>query len=1513
MRFIKNKKLTGLSLLSKRKNFIIFSLFLSVFLFSYHTAHAFEIPTIEEAAVGVVSWAVNLYIYVVGAFLTAVLIPILIGITQFNEFINNPVVEIGWSLTRDVANMMFIVVLLIIAFSTMLRIQTYHYKQSLVKLIIMAVLINFSKLISGVIIDFFQVLMLTFVRGFQGALGGNVIQAFRIYDMLALAEGTGAAQGQDLNTLAIIAGLALAAAGLTVVVFTVMIMILVLLYRIIMIWLLVVLSPLAYFAYTIRPAYWSQWWSEFFQQLTTGPVIAFFLWLELKVAQDIGTGTLLKGALIQSGDTTGSTVNPFASGFAVPDVFINYLTMVALMIGGLVVSQKMASQAGGAVGNAAAKIRRFGTKAALGLAGGLTGAWAAKKLAQGLGNKTLNTMARSKKLKGALGHVGTSRLAALIPGARGLAQKSAVALDKRSKQVKAMYGGFLNALPDKTKKKIANRTKTPVFGGDRGRMMDMLRTENPELIDISKKGGEKRLRNTLKGMKYEDFTKLKPKQIKKLSGNIKDAGIYDSAKSFIDDIEKGDFGDGMKEYLQEVPVAERSIRLGFGEKVPLTPGQAAYLGAKSAQTSAPAAAAPEGGRARLAEDGEVEAELAKPESERNFGEGNMSVRALATGESNVMGVDFKDLGLDYLKDAKGRPEGVKGYTVRDKKQIAEIAEKMVGTDEEPGILDQEIAKEQAKEKPNEQRIKQLQEAKLRFARVVADPENQTEFDSLAMVNSGAVGFKGKDINRTIREEELHSMLGSTDMSEEEEEKLVDYTLQKSIDHGLNKTSDVAAMAEAIKTAGPGADRYKAVDEIISKLREDKEKYGSDRGPSKVYTAALQSMNEDADTLDNLYKQTGKPKYKKWADDTRARAEAGNIDEAIKYYQEAIDSGQADDRDKRILTGLKQEKKRRQRVLEADVSAESPLENFTDVAVAMKKSGQFDEKTLERNLADTLVKGEDGHALENLKIMVDGALRVNAEEKKYAKENNETAEIERLDKERIKLENMKNLISQEQKQRSAKPPGKLENATDVYQAMAEDDFQTGLRDDYQRKKKLFGEKIIKTPAPDAKQVALKSLATGDTGAAREVIQKAIVDNDRAIKMAQDKKEKQRLIAKGNKLKQMDEVLAKEQIHKEKVLGLDVEAKAGVKPKFDEAIKRVLSKDFKANAVPHPERVRKGGIMIPKESMPNINKLALQAMKPGAAGEEARNKLQQQIKLQIEKEKQVSQATKDKPALEKSQKRVAELNSLLEAVKKGPGAKGRGSSALVNNLGKLQDQKLLQVSPREMSNIEAAITKAITSNKASDVDGVLNYVNKAIQSQTQDKEINIKAGASPQEIKEIESKINKLKSIKTGLEKEKSVRQDLETKRQKAEVSKERKEQQRVLRQAREKELRQTASRKSDLGGSKVSSDSQTGTDISAVSGQLAEIAEALKNQHSELSAQTSLLQEMVGAAGAAQTPLSKSIIESAVKKNINKISGQIQDLKLAGSAGKGLSATQAHLLKTLNKSLRGVKKTLSSQN
>lgn len=367
----------------------------------------------------------GLWVSFLGSLLTAIFIPILIGIAQFNQFLNIPIVSTGWALARDVANMFFIVVLLIIAFSTILRIESYHYKRALSKLLIMAVLVNFSKLIAGFLIDFAQVIMLTFVNAFKGAAAGNFAHAFKLYDLLAFASGVDPLTGSAIKIEARDALLAyiLSVVMIFIASAIILIFILVLLYRIIMLWILIILSPLAYLSYAISPRYWSQWWGEFFKHLVSGPVIAFFLWLVLMTVQTTDNNKGFIPLDVQSGEVTvEENVYVFGNKASAPQAIFNFMVMAAMLIGTLAVSQKMAQQSGDMVGNLAGKIASAGKKGAfVGMGGAALYKWGSRRYQAYKGMREQGKQEKAQRFAaGAMRLSGGVKQAAALP-ARKLA------------------------------------------------------------------------------------------------------------------------------------------------------------------------------------------------------------------------------------------------------------------------------------------------------------------------------------------------------------------------------------------------------------------------------------------------------------------------------------------------------------------------------------------------------------------------------------------------------------------------------------------------------------------------------------------------------------------------------------------------------------------------------------------------------------------------------------------------------------------------------------------------------------------------------------------------------------------------------------------------------------------------------------------------------------------------------------------------------------------------------------
>ena len=288
-------------------------------------------------------------------------INILIGIFKYNDFINTPAVQLGWVIIRDISNIGIAVALMVIAFSTVFQIKQYSASQLLVRLVIAAILVNFSRLIAGLMIDAGQVVMMTFVNAFNDLAAGNLTVGFGIEDMLALSTGPGSPDLGGDAIMSVISSILLAIVMLVVAIGVVLAFIVVILQRIVFLWILVIFAPLAYVAPLVPggSSISGKWWSEFGKQVTIGPIIAFGFWLSMSVL----SGTSNEQHLIRlkadnvddsqfSGSSDEQSIAFFASKVSTPQAMMDYMVVIALLLGTL----WMAQQAGGAAGRFAGQI-----------------------------------------------------------------------------------------------------------------------------------------------------------------------------------------------------------------------------------------------------------------------------------------------------------------------------------------------------------------------------------------------------------------------------------------------------------------------------------------------------------------------------------------------------------------------------------------------------------------------------------------------------------------------------------------------------------------------------------------------------------------------------------------------------------------------------------------------------------------------------------------------------------------------------------------------------------------------------------------------------------------------------------------------------------------------------------------------------------------------------------------------------------------------------------------------------
>jgi len=296
----------------------------------------------------------------------------LVEVAKYNDFISAAPVAAGWVIVRDLCNMFFILILLVIAFATILRQENYSAKKLLPKLLIMAVLINFSKTICGLIIDFSQVIMLTFVNGFAGS-AGNFIDLFGMRHYTSLDSADKAGIGAIDTTAGIIAALVFAIIALIVLI----VLLAVLVMRIIMLWIYIILSPIAFLAsaFPAGQKYASQWWGEFSKNVIVGPVLAFFMWLALSTISGV--------KIITSPPDQGNCAQGLTSIFC-DQTFATFVVGIGMLIGGLMVTQQL----GGMAGSMAAKGLDWAKKSPMLLGKGLlkgtrtVGSWGLDKTSQ---------------------------------------------------------------------------------------------------------------------------------------------------------------------------------------------------------------------------------------------------------------------------------------------------------------------------------------------------------------------------------------------------------------------------------------------------------------------------------------------------------------------------------------------------------------------------------------------------------------------------------------------------------------------------------------------------------------------------------------------------------------------------------------------------------------------------------------------------------------------------------------------------------------------------------------------------------------------------------------------------------------------------------------------------------------------------------------------------------------------------------------------------------------------------
>lgn len=426
------------------------------------------------------------------------------------------VVNNAWKVIRDISNMGFIFVLLYAAIMTIIG-QGQDNQKLIVRIVVVAILINFSLFFTKVVIDISNVLAVTFYdaiapgalnSGATLGLSNSLMEPLKLQSISKIDTGI---VGERLLIIGVMGTIVSLIAAF--VFFAIAIMFII---RFVVLIFVLVLSPIAFVSFVLpkMDKYRDQWWDALSGQAFFAPIYFMLTWIVIVISRGLltSTGGSMATALTGAVNETGQIVPPDPSSLG---ILVNFIIMIALLIASLTIAKEWANKAGPAVG----KLTSWATGAAGGATLGVAG-----RFGRGTIGRAGNAIAESEWLKSKAPTSMTARLA--LATSRKTAGASfdvrGSALGGNLDAGKAQKGGFAKDLKDKvdTEKKYADSLKPSdlVLAAAERNFDNIKKTGTVGQVAAAQAELDK-----LKGASEEDLRNRKIKEFRALGDSKKDA------------------------------------------------------------------------------------------------------------------------------------------------------------------------------------------------------------------------------------------------------------------------------------------------------------------------------------------------------------------------------------------------------------------------------------------------------------------------------------------------------------------------------------------------------------------------------------------------------------------------------------------------------------------------------------------------------------------------------------------------------------------------------------------------------------------------------------------------------------------------------------------------------------------------------------------------------------------------------------------------------------------------------
>lgn len=298
---------------------------------------------------GLLIWITGSFLWLGGKLLDA---SVQFNVCEMKSLMGTAVVSQGWLIARNIANFFFIFILLYIAISIILNVGE-NQKRLIVWVIIIALVINFSAVLTRFVIDVSNIFAYQFYSSIVGGgdpcttessnakgISANYMTAldFQAYAAEATGDSSDKSLYQGTNGFSaiMVAGI-MTAVFIMITAWSFIIVAALMIIRSAVLMILIVLSPIAFMGFILPQIkqVMTKWWGALISQAFFAPVYLFFAYITLILAK--GTVALFSQETFASGSEQ------------IFKIFLQYSILIALIVIGLVQAKKMSSAGAEAV------------------------------------------------------------------------------------------------------------------------------------------------------------------------------------------------------------------------------------------------------------------------------------------------------------------------------------------------------------------------------------------------------------------------------------------------------------------------------------------------------------------------------------------------------------------------------------------------------------------------------------------------------------------------------------------------------------------------------------------------------------------------------------------------------------------------------------------------------------------------------------------------------------------------------------------------------------------------------------------------------------------------------------------------------------------------------------------------------------------------------------------------------------------------------------------------------------